>query len=302
MNKWTSIALLLALAGCNSAPPQPEAGIAAPAVYRYANAATSGDPVTAEWWHRFDSAELDRLVAQANATNYDVAAAAARVQQARANARIAGAALAPNVSGFADASRQGGINVNDAQPSGSAFDLGIAASYELDFWGRNRALRDAAVATVRATEFDRATVAMILSADVANAWLQTVALRERERIAARNLESAQRILATVESQLRAGFVTQLDAAQQRTLVASQRRSVALLAQQANDSEAALATLLGVPASRFEVATRALESVSIPAIDAGLPSSLITRRPDVAAAEARLAAATSPPREPRCCRR
>ncbi|KMZ11172.1 RND efflux system, outer membrane lipoprotein, NodT family [Candidatus Burkholderia humilis] len=126
-------------------------------------------------------------MAQASSGNYDVA----------------GAARLPNVSAFADASRQGGFMVNDNLPNGSAFDLGLTASYEIDFWGKNCATSDAAIERVRASEFDRATVQMTLSADVATTWLQTVALRERESIAASNLDTVRTILHNVESQYRA---------------------------------------------------------------------------------------------------
>ncbi|MDR5758657.1 efflux transporter outer membrane subunit [Caballeronia sp. LZ035] len=287
---FTSVIVCMLLAGCLSRPPIPSADVATPATYRYAIAGGPEDAVTADWWRRFDSNELDRLVTQATAQNDDLAAAVARVKQARANATIAGAALLPAISGFADASRQGGLMVNNQLPSGSAFDLGVSATYELDFWGKNQATRDAAVERVRASAFDQATVQMTLTADVADSWLQTVALREREQIAQRNLETARAILRNVESQYRAGYVTALDAAQQRTLVASQQRAAAALHQQGNDSEALLATLLGVPASGFTVTTRTLNAVSAPGVDAGVPASLLTRRPDIAYAEAQLAAA------------
>ncbi|MDR5780850.1 efflux transporter outer membrane subunit [Caballeronia sp. LZ065] len=287
---FASMTACMVLAGCLSRPPIPPADVATPATYRYSMAGGSADPVTADWWRRFDSAELDRLVTQATAQNFDLAAAVARVKQARANATIAGAALLPSVSGFADASRQGGLMVNNQLPSGSAFDLGVSATYELDFWGKNQATRDAAVERVRAFAFDQATVQMTLTADVADSWLQTVALREREQIAQRNLETARAILRNVKSQYRAGYVTALDAAQQRTLVASQQRAAAALHQQGNDSEALLATLLGVPASGFTVTTRTLDAVNAPGVDAGVPASLLTRRPDIAYAEAQLAAA------------
>jgi outer membrane protein, multidrug efflux system len=290
MKKPISFGFLLLLGGCLSNPAPPAADVAIAATYRYASPASSDDAVTADWWRRFGSDELDRLVARASSNNNDVAAALARVKQARASAKIAGAARLPGINGFADASRQGGFMVNDELPSGSAFDLGLSASYEIDFWGKNRATSDAAIERLRASEFDRATVQVTLSADVANAWLQTVALRERESIAAGNLDTARKILRNVESQYRAGFVTALDAAQQRTLVAAQQRALASLHQQANDSEALVATLLGVPSSGFDISTRSLDAVRAPSVDAGVPSSLMTRRPDIAYREAQLAAA------------
>jgi outer membrane protein, multidrug efflux system len=290
MRHAISFGILLLLGGCLSNPPPPAADVAIPATYRYTSSASTEDAVTAGWWRRFGSDELDRLVAQASSTNNDVAAALARVKQARASATIAGASRLPNVSAFADASRQGGFMVNDTIPSGSAFDLGLSASYEIDFWGKNRATSDAAIQRVRASEFDRATVQVTLSADVANAWLQTVALREREAIASNNLDTARMILRNVESQYRAGYVTALDAAQQRTLVATQQQALASLHQQANDSEALVATLLGVPSPGFGISTRSLDTLRAPSVDTGVPASLMTRRPDIAYREAQLAAA------------
>ncbi|MDR5760647.1 efflux transporter outer membrane subunit [Caballeronia sp. LZ035] len=287
-----TLPISLALSACLSQSPPPAANVASPAAYRYAggSADSRADTLSTDWWRSFGNDELDRLIAQAGTGNYDVAAALARVKQARASARIAGAGRYPQISGFADASRQGGFVANDTIPTGSAYDFGIEATFELDLWGRNRAISDAASARLSASAFDRASVELTMSADVANAWLQTVGLRERGDIARRNRDNASRILRNIESQYRAGFVTALDVTQQRTLVAAQQRVLASLSQQANDSEAALALLLGVPASGFAVATRSLNTVNAPTIGAGLPSTLLTRRPDVAAAEARLAAA------------
>lgn len=296
-NQLLLYGVLLLLGGCTLTAPTTSTSSAPPDAWRYAPHAADGSALTAgavddTWWTSFGSLELNQFVAQADAGSYDIAAAIARVRQAQATSRIAGAALLPNLSGFADTSRQGGLLASDTELAGTAFDLGVAASYELDFWGRNRALRDAAVASVHASEFDRDTVALTVSADVASAWLQTVALRERLGIAQQNLASAERILAVVESQAQAGSATPLDLAQQRGLVAAQRRSVAQMRQQANDAEAMLATLLGVPPTNFRVATDTLAALHVPRIDAGIPSFLLTRRPDLAHAEAQLQAANA----------
>ncbi|SAL52213.1 RND efflux system outer membrane lipoprotein [Caballeronia sordidicola] len=299
MKNWAILGALLVLSGCGSTLPRQTSGVVPPDAWRYASGPVHRDQVKADWWRSFGNPELDTLVTRAAAGSFHVAAAIARVEQARASARIAGAALLPTVTGFADASRQGGLLVNNTGQQGTGFDPGLAASFELDFWGRNRALRDAASANLRASVFDRDTVVLSVTSDVANTWLQTVALRERGTIAQQNLTAAQRVLAIIESQFRAGAATPLDLAQQRGLVATQRRNVALLHQAANDSEATLAVLLGVPPSGFELATTPLDDLQIPridagvpSIDAGVPSALLTRRPDIAAAEAQLEAANA----------
>src|SRR5690606_39259578 len=106
---------------------------------------------------------------------------------------------------------------------------------EVDFWGRNRAGRDSALATLQASAFDRDTLQLTVSAGVATAWLQAVALRERIAIGESNLQSAARLLALVESRVRAGAATPLELAQQRGLIAAQRRGVEALRQQAGDA-------------------------------------------------------------------
>ncbi|QGZ65332.1 efflux transporter outer membrane subunit [Paraburkholderia acidisoli] len=281
----------LALAACSLERPAAPA-TSAPAAWQFATAAdTQGAAVPRDWWTAFGNAELDALVQQAHANSNDIAAAVARVGEAQASARIAGAPLWPNVSGFADAGRQGGLVVNN-EVAGTSFDLGLAASYELDFWGRHRALRDAAVANYDASRFDRDTVALTVCADTANSWLQTVALRERAAIAQRNLDTAGAILATVESQYRAGAATRLDVAQQRAAVAAQRRTLEARREDANDSLATLAVLLGASVTRVQVATTVLDAVQVPAIGAGVPSAVLVQRPDLARAEAQLAAASA----------
>jgi len=242
----------------------------------------------AHWWRSFDNAELDVFVTQAQAQSQDIAAATARVRQAQASARIAGAALLPEVSAGLDAGRQARLG-GHADVDGTLYAAGLSASYEVDFWGRNRAARDSAVHILTATRFDHDTVRLTVTAGTANAWVQAVALAERAAIAEHNLHSAERLLALVQSQYEAGSATQLAVAQQRTLVASQRRSLAALRQQANQARVALAHLTG-QAREVTVNTSTLASIRIPVIDAGVPSELLVRRPDIARAEAHLAAA------------
>ncbi|WP_347558038.1 efflux transporter outer membrane subunit [Robbsia sp. KACC 23696] len=281
--------LTLTGAGCTLHAPDTALGITPPPTWRYAPPAAPASAVTSQWWHDFGSAELDRLVAQAAANSFDVEAAVARVQQAQASSRIAGATLLPTVTGFVDGSHQGGF-VTNTNVQGTAFDLGLAATYELDFWGRNRAQRDAAVAQLHASEFDRDTVTLTVTADVATTWLQAVSLRERLAIAKQNAQSAADILTVITAQAQAGAATPLELAQQRGLLAAQRRVVAERAQAANDAAASLATLLGMPPSALTLSTDALEPLQVPRVDAGIPSSLLTRRPDLASAEAQLRAA------------
>ena len=297
MSALTSLALRAALlatalaAGGCATKASPEAPLpATPAQWRYAPPDRAGaDPVSIDWWQSLGNAELDALVRRARADNPGIAAAYARVQQARASVTIARAPLLPELTGSADARRYGGSGISSSDSSAN-FRLGLAASYEVDLWGGNRAAAGSAAASLRAAGFAQDAVTLSVTGEVALAWLQTVSLRERIAIATRMLDNARGVLAVVDARQRAGSATALELAQQRGLVASRERTLRLLAQRANDSQVALAILLGQSASSFEISTASLAGLRDPAIDSGLPAELLTRRPDLAAAEARLAAA------------
>jgi len=282
---FVTLGVSLLLAAC-AAPPRPP-DMAAPALPAQWQAPAS-DCVGCSGWQAFGSAELEALSAQALARNLDLVAAAARVAQADAVARIAGAALRPKVTAQLDASRQDRLG-GEAVVAGRSLGASLGAQYEIDFWGRHRAARDSALRGLQASVFDRDTVRLTLLAHVATNWLQAVSAAERSEIAALNHARANRVLALVEARARAGAATPLELAQQRGLVATQARSLAALRQQAVDARTALALLLGETGARA-LRTASLDGLTPPSLGAGLPSELLARRPDVAAAEARLAAA------------
>lgn len=280
------------LCGCASTTPPPLAATAPALPVQWSAQGSPGSlSVAPDWWRSLGSAELDALVQAAQAQSLDVAAAAARLRQAEATARQAGAALLPAVNATADASRQARFSGGSSNEGTAAnrYAAGLAASYELDFWGRQRAGHDSALASLQASRFDRDTVGLTLTAAVAEAWLRLVGGRERLAIAGLNLHSAERVLALVESRARAGAATPLELAQQRGLVAAQRQAVELLRQQAKGHHTALAVLLG-QAGLPAVQADTLAPLQPLAIGPGVPADLLVRRPDVARAEAQLAAA------------
>ncbi|SFP16146.1 efflux transporter outer membrane subunit [Variovorax sp. 770b2] len=296
--EWACVCVLLSGCAATANDPRPQA-VEPPAAWRNAQAGGNGAAVVdAHWWRSFGSGELDALIEEAQSRNQDLATALARVDAARARARIAGAALAPDLSGRLDAAREARMG-GRADVDGNTGFVGFAASYELDLWGRRGALHQEALKGLRASEFDRDAVRLGVTAEVASSWLQLHGLREREAIARDNVANAGRVLQLVEARSRAGAVTPLDLAQQRGLVAARQRELAALQRQANDAETALAQLLGAPA--WPPALRAdreegiqgatpLASLKMPSIEAGIPALALTRRPDIARAEARLAAA------------
>ena len=247
----------------------------------------AGAALSKDWWAQFGSQELRAVVEQALANNQDVAASVARLEQAWAMARMIGVSRVPEVSVDLNASRQERLG-GSADTTGSKFALGLTASYEVDLWGRLSAERESAVSHAVASEWDAQTVALTVSAETAAAWIRMNSLRQRLAIAESDLASAQRLSALVRTRVQAGSESALALAQQETLVAKQGASIALLRQQAAQAQALLALWLG-QATKPDSTVRDLADLKIPALDAGLPSELLVRRPDIQAAEARLRA-------------
>lgn len=295
--RLTFLAASLLLAACSSPAPRLDSGVQPPSAWQSAD--TPGAlQSNRQWWTQFGSPELERLVEQARLGSYDLAAAVARVRQAEASATIAGAPLLPELKAGLNANRQKlihgkGYSQLDVSPENRSldyYDAELSASYEIDFWGGKRAARDSAVFGVQASEFDRATVELTLLSGVANSYTQALALREQARIAELNLKNAQNVLHLVQTRFDAGSATALELAQQKSLVAEQQRRLPLVQQQAREALISLAALLGQPVQALPLPTQSFAQLHWPDIASGVPSDLLSRRPDIASAEAKLAAA------------
>lgn len=291
------LTVCLILSACGSSPQPPDSGIVPPAAWQSPHHA-SAERDALRWWTRFASPQLNRLVEQAQVGSHDLAAAIARVRQARADTVIAGGSQLPEIQGTGNANRQKllrgeGYRQLDADSTNKAvdyFDVGLNASYEIDFWGGKRASRDSAQFSLQASEFDRATVELTLLSGVANSYTQVLSLEEQSRIAELNLANAKNVLQLVQTRYNAGSATALELAQQKSLVAAQQRQLPAVQQQAQDARIALAALLGRPVQELPVGHESFDQLQWPQIAAGLPSELLTRRPDIARAEAQMAAA------------
>ncbi|MEL1087745.1 efflux transporter outer membrane subunit [Pseudomonas sp. OB66] len=295
--RLTFLAASLLLAACSSPAPRLDSGVQPPSAWQSAD--TPGAlQSNRQWWTQFGSPELERLVEQARLGSYDLAAAVARVRQAEASATIAGAPLLPELKAGLNANRQKlihgkGYSQLDVSPENRSldyYDAELSASYEIDFWGGKRAARDSAVFGVQASEFDRATVELTLLSGVANSYTQALALREQARIAELNLKNAQNVLHLVQTRFDAGSATALELAQQKSLVAEQQRRLPLVQQQAREALISLAALLGQPVQTLPLPSQSFGQLHWPDIASGVPSDLLSRRPDIASAEAKLAAA------------
>jgi NodT family efflux transporter outer membrane factor (OMF) lipoprotein len=246
----------------------------------------------AGWWHAFGSSQLDELIAEAEHSNDDLAGAIARVEEADAQVRIAGAPLFPTVDFGADGTRERAPVSGVGPEVYNVFNPQLTAGYELDFWGKNRALKNAARASALASRYDQETVALTVVSSVATTYFQALELRDRIEVAQQNLQNGQKILDGLKFEQSAGTATGLDVAQQETVVALLSAAVPPLVQQFRQSVYALAVLIGKTPESIDVTSGTLTELSSPAIAAGLPSQLLSRRPDVAEAEQQLIAANA----------
>jgi len=290
-------AALLALPGCNLGPRYHHPDIAPAPSWLTPSEASAPEWPSAEWWHGFQSQDLDEFISQAQCANDDLRAAIARIHQADAQRRIAGAPLLPALDLQANATRAR-APVAGQGPGQSLFMTGndfnplLSASYELDFWGKNRAALASATASAKASRYDRTTVELGVLAGVASTYFQALELRDRLAIADANLDNATHVLHGLTLQEHAGIATALDVAQQETVVATVNATIPPLRQQLRQSLDALAILLGSTPESVDVSHGSLDELGQPPVRPGLPSELLTRRPDVAEAEAQLVAANA----------
>jgi NodT family efflux transporter outer membrane factor (OMF) lipoprotein len=300
------LSLSLALGACSLVPDYDQPKMETPSAWRNESAqvtpasltsdmATSvmagaaSDQVSDHWWTAFGNDELDRLVTTARDDNHDLLAAMRRIDQARARAHGAAAPLFPTVEANGSV---GGNGSGRSDEISSSYNAGLSVGYELDLWGKNRAALEGADANFQGSVYDAAATDLVLQDDVVTTYLTLLALGDRLAVAQSNLEDSQDTLNLVEIQFKEGAASALDLAQQRQQVASTSATIPALQNQYDQNQAALALLLGVPPASLEIGQRSLDSVTLPGIAAGLPSSLLERRPDLRKADADLRAANA----------
>jgi NodT family efflux transporter outer membrane factor (OMF) lipoprotein len=308
LSQLRPLSLSLVLAGCSLGPTYQRPSAPAPAAFR--ETAPSG-PVwpTADWWRGFHSPDLDRLIADAQSSNFDIQAAIARVRQADAQVRISGAGLLPSVTGTGQqdwqrtgsAARGSSNNFSNSRKNYSetrTSSLQASASYEVDVWGRVRAGRDSAQASAQYSRYDQQTVALTAITSVATTWFTALAYEDRLAVAQRNLSDAEEILRAIKARLDAGTASELDVAQQATLVAGIRAQIPSYRSSLQTQINALGVLTGRAPEDILTHPGTLNSLSLPEVAPGLPSDLLLRRPDIASAEAQLVAANADIRQAR----
>jgi NodT family efflux transporter outer membrane factor (OMF) lipoprotein len=297
--RWLAVlCLALGSSGCLLTKDLPDPALDIPQGYKAARSGNALDaPPKLDWWRGFRSRELTTLMEEAQTVNLDIAAATARFIQADAQARIAGAALLPALQGNGSEtySRTSGSSASGLSIGGREvvnYTASLSASYELDFWGKNRDAAQAAEETAVANRFDRDVVALTTLTSVATAYFQVLVSQDRLRTAERNIASASRILEAIRERFKAGTGTDLDVAQQESVLANQRALVPPLRQTLAQNVNALATLVSRPPESLRVTGGSLDRVAVPRVTPGLPSELLTQRPDIRRQEAQLASATA----------
>ncbi len=285
----------LILAGCaSSSLVEPAAPVAAPAAFkeeggRWATAQPAEAQPRGEWWRAFADPLLDDLVSRAGRNNNSIQLAAARLAQARALLRAADADRSPQLGLSAGARRQSGSVATGTVSPGNLFDAGFGASYEPDLFGRLAGASNAAGLDAQSREALLQSTRLLVEADVAQAYFGLRAL-DAERALVRQTVGAYRdTLRLTESRYAAGDVAELDLARARTEVASNESQAFALDRRRAELEHALAVLIGEPPSALSVSDSDWTG-PLPQVPPGVPSAVLARRPDVAAAQRAMQAA------------
>ena len=293
----TPLLAALVLAGCASTPildashlpPTPTAFKESAGPQAAASAvATSAVPMAqAAWWKVFADPVLDQLVDQATRNNSSVQVAAGRLAQARAIARSTDANRSVQAGLGAGAARQTDSTANNLPRT--TVSATASLSYEVDLFGKLAGASHAALLDASAREALLRSTRLLVQADVAQTYLSLRALDAERTLVRDTLQAYRNTLRLTEVRLREGDVAELDVARVRTEVASTESEALALDRRRAELEHALAVLVGEVASNFQV-TPAEWATALPMIPAGVPSTVLARRPDVAAAQTSLQAA------------
>src|SRR5580658_4299813 len=280
-------ALLLGpgLSGCILGSEKPELGLEVPATYREGgHHAPDAEVPALDWWRGFRSSELTALMEAAQIRNLDIAVAVAQIVQADAQVGVSGAPLLPSVTGTGTAE----VIKDPGLPAIPQYNLGLTASYMLDFWGKNRATLYAAEESATVARYNRGVVTLSTIVTVANTYFQVLAAQDELRVARRNLAAAERILVLIKQQFTGGTASQLDLSQQEALVSTERAAIPPLEVTVRQNTAALAVLVARAPANFTINGGSMTQIAVPRVTPGLPSELLYQRPDVRQAEAQLA--------------
>lgn len=294
------LALSVLLGGCAIGPDYQRPQLQTPAQFKQIEGWTQAKPgdvlARGSWWQLYGDAELNALVERLNISNQNLAASEAQYRQARALVRGARAAFYPSLSSSAGASRssQGSGSSNTTTTNGgvsNSYDLSLNAAWELDIWGKLRRSLESSRAGFEASAADLAALKLSLQAELVQNYLQLRVLDDQQRLLDATVAAYARSLKLTENQYNAGIVPKSDVSQALTQLKSTQAQAIDLKWQRAQLEHAIAVLVGVPPSELSIAARE-QLPALPEIPVALPSQLLERRPDVAAAERRVIAANA----------
>ncbi|HUC55459.1 MAG TPA: efflux transporter outer membrane subunit [Candidatus Cybelea sp.] len=299
----TGLGIGLLIGGCTVGPNYQRVTAPVPAKWDVSEPWRESTPKDAvakgEWWGVFHDDELSALEKQALDANQTIKVSVARLEQARASAAVQIATQFPNLAVAPQAERQrisGNRPPNSAIPvisavSQNVFTLPFTAGYEVDLFGRRRRSIEAAQASYQAGAADLENVRLVITAELAGDYFTLRQLDSELGILNRTVETLEKGLQLVDSRHKGGVASGLDVAEEETLLNTTRTQAILLEQQRKQFEDAIAVLVGKPAPDFHLPLGELKDAP-PDVDAGLPSDLLERRPDVAEAERQMAVANA----------
>jgi NodT family efflux transporter outer membrane factor (OMF) lipoprotein len=287
----------LLLAACAAGPDYVRPVVTPPPAYKEAGPWTPAQPREADarqpWWTRYGDPELDALVAQANAANQDLRVAEAQYREARAAAALARADYSPVIGTSASAGRARAQGTGGYRTE-SSHSLALDATWEPDLWGRVRRSVEAGEASAQASAADLAAARLSIQAELVQDYLQLRITDAQKDLLARTVQDYERALALTRSQFRNGVATRADVATAETQLQSAQAQALDLDVQRRQLEHAIAVLTGRAPAELSIAPRPAGALGVvlPEVPPGLPSQLLERRPDIAAAERRAAAANA----------
>ena len=292
------LSAVLLTAGCAVGPNYKRPSVDVPGTYRGATP-PEAVPAAAEslgdqkWWEVFQDQQLQGLIRTALQQNYDVRIAATRILEAQAQVGITRSDQFPAVGGGVQAANERYADTKTySQYDTSSTQVGLALFWDLDFWGKYRRASEAARANLLATEWARQAVVSTLVSDVATAYFQLRAFDLQLEISRRTLASRQDSLQLTQKLANGGATSMLDVRQAEQLVFTAAETIPDLERRIEQQENFLSALLGSNPGPIARGAKLTEQAHAPEVPAGLPSSLLERRPDIREAEAVLIAANA----------
>jgi NodT family efflux transporter outer membrane factor (OMF) lipoprotein len=290
--------LVLTLAGCASTQGiAPAARPVEPGSLGLTAGGSVADPVATSWWQGFGDDTLSGLVTRALDGNPNLKVAQARLQRAQASADVVRSADGLQVNATFDATRQHYTENGLIPPpiAGTTRDIGnlnLGASWEIDFFGRNRSALDAALGAQKAAEADAQAARVLLAANVARSYLQLARLIEQRDVAQRSLQQRQDVLGLIRQRVDAGLDTKVELRQGEGALPDTRLQLEALDEQITLTRHALAALTAQAPNALDSLTPQLSALRAQPLPAAVPADLLGRRADISAARWRVEAATS----------